>query len=201
MPARVALRALRPPSSLPAVTTARHEIRVGMADVGARMLGVVEVHRAGAEQWQIVKQARLSALADAPRAFGSTLAREVAFDDEVWRRRVGAGDWFLAWDGHEVVGMAAGITEEAHPTERHLVGMWVRADHRGGAAACSIVEAVCGWAWAQGAEAVSLWVADGNDRARRFYERLGFTSTGQRQPLPSAPDVGEERLRRIRDRR
>ena len=47
-----------------------------------------------------------------------------------------------------------------------------------------------------GAGTVALWVADGNDRARRCYERLGFVPTGVRQPLPSDPAVGEELLRR-----
>jgi ribosomal protein S18 acetylase RimI-like enzyme len=44
---------------------------------------------------------------------------------------------------------------------------------------------------------VSLWVADGNDRARRFYERLGFTGTDERQPLPSDPGTTEERMERV----
>ncbi len=158
---------------------------------------MIKVRRADAEQWQVVKQTRLSALTDAPYAFGSTLARELAFDDEMWRRRVHEGDWFLAWMRGQVVGLAAAITEEAHSAERHLVAMWVHPDHRGSAAATSIVETVCSWAQAQGAQAVSLWVADGNPRARRFYERSGFSSTGERQPLPSAPDIGEERLRRL----
>lgn len=37
---------------------------------------------------------------------------------------------------------------------------------------------------------------DGNPRARSFYERVGFSPTGQRQPLPSAPEIGEELLQR-----
>jgi ribosomal protein S18 acetylase RimI-like enzyme len=51
----------------------------------------------------------------------------------------------------------------------------------------------------QQACAVTLWIADGNARARRLYERLGFVSTGRRQSLPSDPSVGEEELiRRLR---
>jgi ribosomal protein S18 acetylase RimI-like enzyme len=74
------------------------------------------------------------------------------------------------------------------------VAMWVDPAHRGSDAATRLVEAVCRWADDDGGRVVSLWVADGNDRARRFYERLGFTGTGERQPLPSAPEVGEERF-------
>jgi ribosomal protein S18 acetylase RimI-like enzyme len=55
---------------------------------------------------------------------------------------------------------------------------------------------VCSQAREDGAAAVRLFVVDGNDRTRRFYERLGFEPTGERQPLPSDPEVGEELLRR-----
>jgi GNAT superfamily N-acetyltransferase len=156
---------------------------------------VIEVRRAALHDWEAVRATRLSALADAPYAFASTLAREAAFDSREWRRMVGERDWFLAWFGDQPVGIAAGVAHEL-PEERHLVAMWVAAAHRGSTAATQLVEAVCDWARAQGAGAVTLWVADGNLRARRFYERLGFRSTGRRQPLPSAPEVGEEQLRR-----
>lgn len=157
---------------------------------------VVEVRRAGLHDWEAVRAVRLSALADAPYAFASTLAHEADFDSREWRRSVAEGDWFLAWLGDEPVGIAAGLTKDDLPGERHLVAMWVAAAHRGSTTATRLVEAVCDWARAEGAGAVTLWVADGNPRARRFYERLGFRSTGRRQPLPSAPEVGEEQLRR-----
>lgn len=157
---------------------------------------VIEVRRAGLDDWTAVRRTRLTALADAPYAFASTLAREAALHSRDWRRLVGEGDWFLAWVGDRPVGIAAGVAGDDLPGERHLVAMWVDAAHRGSTAATQLVEAVCDWARAQGAGAVTLWVADGNLRARRFYERLGFRSTGRRQPLPSAPEVGEEQLRR-----
>jgi len=79
--------------------------------------------------------------------------------------------------------------------------MWVADDHRGTSVAAELVEAICGWTRLQGAKLVTLWVADGNPRARRFYERLGFHSTGHRQSLPSTPEVGEELMQRHVDGR
>jgi ribosomal protein S18 acetylase RimI-like enzyme len=38
---------------------------------------------------------------------------------------------------------------------------------------------------------VHLWVTEANRPARLLYERCGFTLTGERQPLPSNPDLGE----------
>jgi ribosomal protein S18 acetylase RimI-like enzyme len=37
-------------------------------------------------------------------------------------------------------------------------------------------------------------VTHGNDRAQRFYERTGFTVTGDVQPLPSDPCKNEIRM-------
>jgi ribosomal protein S18 acetylase RimI-like enzyme len=153
---------------------------------------VTDLRRVRPEQWAELRDVRLRALADAPSAFASTHAREVAFDEAEWRRRIAAGPWWLAREDGAVVGLVAGYRTD--DGVRHLVSMWVDAAHRGTGAAVRLVEAVCRWAADDGGRVVSLWVADGNDRARRFYERLGFTGTGERQPLPSAPEVGEERL-------
>lgn len=156
----------------------------------------VRVARAGADDWQAVRDIRLAALLDAPFAFGSTLERELAFDDHEWQRRVRDGNWFLAWFGQQPVGVVAGIQETGQHDERHLVAMWVIAEHRGTSVAAELVEAVCDWTRLQGANLVTLWVADGNPRARRFYDRLVFIATGRRQSLPSAPEVGEEFMQR-----
>jgi GNAT superfamily N-acetyltransferase len=161
---------------------------------------VIEVRRAVPDEWDVVREVRLRALADAPYAFASTLERELAFDEQEWRRRIGGGPWFLASDAARddgrAVGVVAGYTEDGATDERHLVAMWVEPERRGSTAGAELVEAVCRWAGDEGATALTLWLADGNPRARRFYERLGFATTGRRQPLPSAPDVDEELLRR-----
>jgi GNAT superfamily N-acetyltransferase len=157
----------------------------------------VEVVRAAAADWQDVKLTRLRALADAPYAFASTLAREQAYDDEEWRRRVADRAWFLARIRGRCVGIAATKSEQDQPREQQLVAMWVEGDHRGAGAAERLVEAVLASCRGVGAETVGLWVADGNVRARRFYERVGFRPTGRRQPLPSSREVSEEQMRLV----
>jgi len=146
------------------------------------------------DEWAVLRDVRLRALADAPHAFASTSAREEAFDEREWRARIDRGPWWLARIDGVPVGLVAAYRTDDEPSVTHLVSLWVERAFRGSAAATALVEAVCAWAAGRGARAVTLWVADGNDRARRFYARLGFTGTGERQPLPSAPDVGEERL-------
>ncbi len=155
---------------------------------------MTEVRRVVPDQWAVLRDVRLRALLDAPSAFASTHAREVAFGEAEWRARIDGGPWWLALDGEVPVGLVAGYTTAEDGDVRHLVALWVDAAHRGSGAAARLVGAVCAWAADDGARVVSLWVADGNGHARRFYERLGFTGTGERQPLPSDPRVGEERL-------
>jgi GNAT superfamily N-acetyltransferase len=157
---------------------------------------MVHVTRAGQADWETVRATRLRALADSPSAFGSTLARESAFDEPEWRERVEHGTWFLARADGQPLGIAAGVPEGRAPDERHLVAMWVEPQRRGTTVAADLVGAVCRWARADGAVGVTLWVADGNPRARRFYERLGFRATGERQPLPRAPEMSRELMRR-----
>ena len=155
---------------------------------------MIDVRRVGPDEWTELRDVRLRALADAPYAFASTHAREAAFGEAEWQRRIGGGPWWLARVDGVPVGIVAGYVTEDDGDVRHLVAMWVEPAHRGYGAAAPLVEAVCRWAADDGGRAVSLWVADGNDRARRFYERLGFTGTGERQPLPSDPEIGEERF-------
>jgi GNAT superfamily N-acetyltransferase len=158
---------------------------------------VVHIRRAEVADWQAVRAARLTALADSPLAFGSTIEREMDFDDQEWQRWITSGDVFLAWLGWQPVGIVASVRSPDQQDEAHLVAMWVAADHRGTSVATDLVEAVCGWARLQGAQLVTLWVADGNPRARRFYERLGFRPTGQRKALPSSPEIGEDLMERL----
>jgi ribosomal protein S18 acetylase RimI-like enzyme len=143
------------------------------------------------QDWRQLRDARLAALAEAPYAFGSTLAREEAFTDETWRERAGSGRTFAAWADGAITGLATGFPEDTG-AGWHLVGMWVAPEHRGQGVADQLVGAVCELAKRSGAASVTLWVTDVNDRARAFYRRLGFVPTGQRQQL--RPGEWEEEL-------
>lgn len=167
------------------------------------MYGSTEAVRLLAEDdWQQLRSARLAALAEAPYAFGSTLAREEQFTEQTWRERAGRGNTLGAWHADGIVGLATGLPAQdiagsaAGPGEWHLVGMWVSPDLRGHGLADQLVAGVCELARQSGATSVTLWVTDVNGRARAFYRRLGFASTGARQLVrPDEPDHWEEELR------
>ena len=160
------------------------------------------ITRAGPKDWQVYRRVRFAALADAPYAFSSTLEREQGYPDDRWSQRLGSvtAATFLAWQDGEPVGAATGkvenpADEHAIPGSWQLVGMWVEPRARGLGVADALVEAVAGHAASQGAEALVLWVTEINDRARRFYERMGFQPTGARQVVrPDEPDHWEQQM-------
>ncbi len=151
-----------------------------------------DVRLLGADDWTELRDARLAALAEAPYAFSSTLAREQEFTEGTWHERAGSGRTFAAWDGDSIVGLATGLPEDG---QWHLVGMWVSPKTRGTGVADQLVAAVCDLARQSGFTSVTLWVTEVNDRARAFYRRLGFAPTGGRQLVrPDEPDHWEEEL-------
>src|SRR6185437_10824819 len=139
--------------------------------------------------WQALREIRLQALRDAPDAFASTYAREAAFVEDEWRRRATRDGSFIAFLP-EVTPAGLGGGYLAAPGVVELIGMFVRPQARGHGVGEALVDAVAGWARAQGASTVHLWVTETN-KARLLYERCGFTVTAERQPLPSNPVLGE----------
>ena len=146
----------------------------------------VSVRRVQPAEWAALRAVRLAALTDAPEAFGSTIARELAFDEAEWRRRAANTPTFIAWRGDEAVGLVAVVARTGGDgtgsrPEWELLSMWVSAGARGSGSADLLVSAVAEVARAGSAECLTLWVADGNARARAFYLRAGFQPTGIRQ--------------------
>ncbi len=153
---------------------------------------VITIRRPGPDDWRQLRTIRLAALAEAPSAFGSTLAREFAFDEATWRSRLASTALHFADDDGQVVGLAAGFREPDGSIE--LVSMWVDPRYRGRGVGELLVRAIMAWAHGAGVSSISLWVTSSNDAARRLYERCGFRLTGETQPLPSDPSLGEQRL-------
>jgi GNAT superfamily N-acetyltransferase len=158
----------------------------------------MELRQARATDWEVLRELRLWALADAPDAFASTLDQETAFPEQVWRQRAEGGEGsvnFLAFEGGAGIGMAAIFAVASVPGCMHLVGMWVDPQHRRRGVAQALVDQAVRWAEERQAREVILWVADHNIPARMLYERIGFRPTGERQSLPSNPVLMESLLR------
>jgi GNAT superfamily N-acetyltransferase len=150
------------------------------------------------DDWQVLRDIRLEALRDAPTAFGSTYEREALRGGEHWRGRIARGGTFLAYlpevSAAEPAGLIGGYQED--PVIVELVSMYVRPRARGRGVGEALVATVIGWARQRNAASVHLWVTETNSRARALYERCGFALTGERQPLPSDPTIGEVAMSR-----
>lgn len=141
------------------------------------------------DDWAIARDVRLAALADAPGAFGSTLAAQQANTEADWRAMLDGSRGIRAVA--EVNGAVAGVIGAfARESVGEIIWMWVAPGHRGSGVGDVLVAYAVDWCGAQGLGCV-LWVVDGNERARRFYARVGFTPTGKRQPFPSDPERTE----------
>ena len=148
--------------------------------------------------WPALRDIRLHALREAPDAFSSTYADQVLLGEAHWRQRISGGGLFLAYvpavsppeaSTFEPAGMAGGYQEAPGVVE--LISMFVRPQARGRGVGEALIDAVIGWARERDATSVHLWVTETNKHARLLYERLGFTVTAERQPLPSNPALGE----------
>jgi GNAT superfamily N-acetyltransferase len=160
----------------------------------------LRVRRLTPDQWRLYRQLRLEALADAPRAFGSVLARERQLTGADWRRKLGCRAQFVVWSRGAAVGTAGGVDGAGPGAE--LVSMWVRPGWRGRGVGDRLVRAVLAWARPRGHDHVRLWVTDGNHAAERLYARHGFGRTGESQPVtPGDPGRREFAMRRAVGRR
>lgn len=156
---------------------------------------MIEIRVGSLADWQRLREVRLRALSEEPDAFGSTHARELTLDDASWQARASSGRQFLALDGERVIGTAAGWAEQDGPADaRCLVGMWVDPKFRGRGLAGHLVDAVAGWARADGARTLRLEVALGNAPARAAYLRRGFFATGEIVAMPRDPRILEEAM-------
>jgi GNAT superfamily N-acetyltransferase len=144
------------------------------------------VSRAGEDDWRLWREVRLAALADAPDSFADTAGAAEALTERDWRAMTREAAIFIATAGREAVGVAAGLPRES-PAERGLGAMWVAPAWRGRGVAPMLAAEVIGWARSQGCTRLSLWVPSDNARARAFYERQGFRTTGRARPFPSDP--------------
>jgi ribosomal protein S18 acetylase RimI-like enzyme len=158
---------------------------------------MVTIERVHSDDWQTVRAVRLAALRDSPDAFWATYEGEVDQPESWWSDFFGVCAWFIARLDDEPVGIAAGLRVEELDDERVLISMWVNPKARQNGIGRQLVEAVCRWARDDGASAIVLEVAEGNDAAASLYRSCGFVATGKSKPLDRKPSVIEHEMRRL----
>lgn len=160
---------------------------------------MLEVRRLGPRDWALWREVRLASLAESPHAYGSTLARERAFDEPMWRARLAAstggrdGVATVALVDGRAVGAVGGYVA-AGASAPLLIGLWAHPAHRGRGVADALVDDLVAWAREHGWASVRTRVVVGNAPAWSLFARHGFIPTGRREPLASDPRVSTETL-------
>lgn len=170
------------------------------------------------DEWPAVKRLRLDALRDPAAAIAFLETYEDALDrpDSFYRERAersadegGTARQFIAeapdgtWAGTVTVLLEeAGTTDWAgYPVERrqgHVVGVFVRPEHRGNGLIEALFDAGVAWAWERGAERARLIVHEDNARAQGAYRKTGFAPSGV--VVAFSKDEGEKELEFVLER-
>ena len=146
-----------------------------------------------AHEWDSYRALRLRSLADAPDAFGSTLAAEHGRSAEDWAGRLalaqvsGIDHPLVADEAGTLVGLLWAKVDGSDAAVVNIFQVWVAPEHRGrGVARAMLGEAVC-WARARQARAVHLGVICGDTADSRLYLRAGFEPNGLPEPRHGSP--------------
>ena len=162
---------------------------------------MIKLEQVGTTNASVFKDIRLRALQDTPTAFSSTYAKESKLTDADWLQR--SSQWnsahsvaYLALDGGNAVGIAAGVLDSNDPTSANLMSMWVARAHRRLGVGRMLIDAVAAWARGRNMLHLALMVTSNNDHARQFYQSLGFVLTGRSDTYRNDPTLREYEMRR-----
>ena len=154
----------------------------------------MDVRRVRADEWNVLREVRLRALAESPEAFATTFEEARARPEQWWRiwaersAESSGQAMFLAWDGAPA-GIVGAVAEQGR---FRLISMWVDPPARGRGVGRVLLEAAVAFA---GEAQIVLSVTDGNEAVGRLYELCGFIETGFAEPLRSGSKLLVRELR------
>ncbi|MCW2832841.1 MAG: acetyltransferase [Nocardioides sp.] len=152
----------------------------------------------GPDDWEDFRDIRLRALADAPDAFGVTLADARQNSEQDWRDRLaGSSPVLVVRDRAVLLAMGGGWHPPGEPDRMMVWGMWTAPEARGNGCARSLLDRLLDHARRLDATTVELHVTEGNNSARRLYETCGFEATGEWEPLQEGSALQIELMRRV----
>ena len=159
---------------------------------GERSPAGVRIRRFAPQEWPAYRALRLRSLADAPNAFGSSLAAEEAWAHELWMARLTAAavsgrDCPLVAESTGPDGAMLGLVwakcDAKDASVINLFQMWVAPEARGRGVAAALLDEAVTWARSIQARIVQLGVVRSNAPAIQLYVRKGFRDVGDPEPI------------------
>jgi len=141
-------------------------------------------------QWQLHKNVRLAALAEAPYAFSTTLESAQARSDSDWGAltdryaRNENSITYFAFQGEQPCGMAACVRQD---DQAEMLAVWVDPAFRRMGIGRALIDYAVDWAASQGVTTLKVGVFDDNLGARALYTAAGFQDLGEPCPSCSTP--------------
>ena len=156
----------------------------------------VEVRTITADDWRLLRDISLRALADSPDAFRRTLAEVQALTDDFWRQQAeGSAPILMVLEDGRGVAMGGAFTPPDSAVA-YLWGMWTAPEARGRGYASGLLTDMVNLCRDRDL-GVRLHVTEGNQAARRLYTAHGFMSTGVWEPLREGSALQVEELQLV----
>jgi RimJ/RimL family protein N-acetyltransferase len=145
-----------------------------MRDVEIRLLGTADA--------PAYRSLRLRGLREHPEAFTSSYEEDAQHPLQVAQARLDSQRtrFWGAFQDRELCG-AVGLEREGRAKVLHrakVVGMYVVPEAKGQGVGARLLQALLAHSRTEGLESLVLTVTEGNEAARRLYERCGFRSFG-----------------------
>jgi GNAT superfamily N-acetyltransferase len=159
---------------------------------GGRSPAGIRIRRFAPHEWPAYRALRLRSLADAPNAFGSSLAAEEAWAHELWMARLTAAavsgrDCPLVAESTGADGAMLGLVwakcDAGDAGIVNLFQMWVAPEARGRGVAAALLDEAVAWARSIQASVLQLGVVCDNEPAIQLYVRKGFRKVGAPEPI------------------
>lgn len=142
---------------------------------------MTQVRRLTADDLAAYRALHRLGLAEPGGAFVQSVEEDATIPDAEVAAMLTRGEGWGAFTGER---LDAKLTIDTLPFgvlahTRWVHAMYARPEARGNGAAAALVQAAIENARSEGATRFLLWVAAENQRARRFYEKLGFREAGR----------------------
>ena len=150
----------------------------------------IVLNRASFNDFQRLKELRLSALKDSPKAFGAKYEDLKDRPDNYWKQLIKVGNWCLvSVDGVDIGLLAVEAADKDRNSDCWLSGWWITQNYRGRGISKIMAEWVYNLCRESGWKKIGLGVWPDNKDAIEVYLKLGFELVDGLMPSRSIPGL------------